>query len=1074
MLELYLKGSEAYKAFAGKEERKLYAEGLDGFPLFQYAHMVAQQRRCRLWIICSTDENASSLYANAALPGRRLATHLLPTSGRVIYSPWEGSSKDFAQLRALGNIARDDNCVIITSLRAFCLPLVPKRAIESQTLSVRCGQSVDTMKIADTLAQGSYFRNDSTTMPGEFTIRGEVVDIFPYGAQMPVRIYLDWDKVEKICFFEPLTQRIVRQAGHVDIQIMVQDRIGVEPRAISTYLEDSDLFIFLGDRRLEGSFASLQTEAKAMYRQAYREDKNAVHPADMLYDFNALYTFTQRSLTICDISGQHRDAFKFAIEGPRSYFGNFTFLKDELKGLESDGWDINIYVTTPVQKTRLEQMLSAFPTVRFHVAKLPEGFSIPEKRFIAMTETEIFGRRRQVVKTLQSSKSSAIDSFVELNPGDFVVHVNYGIGIFLKIDRVRERDYIKIQFADKENLYVPIEQANLIQRYIGSAGEAPRLDKLGSSGWESKKAKARKSAESLAKNLIELYARRQNSKGYPFARDNDWQLRFEAEFEYEETEDQLTCIQDIKDDMESTTVMDRLICGDVGYGKTEIAFRATFKAVMSGKQVAFLAPTTILAQQHYDNFMERIRSFPLKCALMSRMVSAKEQKKTLEKLKDGTVDVLFGTHRIIQKDVQFKNLGLLVVDEEQRFGVKDKERIKELKANIDCLSLSATPIPRTLYMSLLKIRDMSLLTTPPIARKPIKTVIERFDLDLIEKAIRFEIGRNGQVFYLHNRIETLEDVATMLRKRIPEALIETANGQMKSDTLEDTMRRFVYEGIQVLVSTTIIENGIDIPNVNTIIIDRADLYGVSQLYQLKGRVGRSDREAYAYLMYPSDHVLSELAVKRLQIISNHTELGSGFRIAMKDMELRGAGNLLGREQSGFMSSVGLDMYIRLLDEEIAKLKNEEQEGKGEVYLELDYSGFIPDNYIDNPSTKLEIYKKVAGTVTNEQLETLRAELADRFGPIPEEVANLLFICQLRIVCRKLDIYHMKERGGTVLVEFSRIASISIDRLVDMIRTSNGAVTIDPHKPNIMKMKTDAINLRDKALFILEKLERLIP
>lgn len=1074
MLELYLKASEAYKAFAGKEDRKLYAEGLDGFPLFQFAHLIAAKRKSRLWIICSTDENASSIYSNAAVPGDRLSTELLPSSGRVIYSPWEGSARDYAQLRALGNIAQCAEGVIITSLRAFCLPLPPKNAIESQTLSIKCGQSLDTMKVADMLAQGSYYRNDSTTMPGEFTIRGEVVDIFPYGAQLPVRIYLDWDRVEKICFFEPLTQRIVRQAGHVDIQIMNAGEISVERCAVRTYLQSSDLFIFMGDRRLEGSFTSLQTEARAMYRQAYREDRNAPHPEDMLLDFNAFYASADRSLTVCDISGQHPEAFRFAIEGPRSYFGNFTFLKDELKGLEYDGWDINIYVSTEVQQTRLEQMLSAFGSIKYHVAKLPEGFSIPEKHFIAMTESEIFGRRRQVVKTLQSSKSSAIDSFVELNPGDYVVHVNYGIGIFQKIDRVRERDYIKIQFVEKENLYVPIEQANLIQRYIGSAGEAPRLDKLGSSGWESKKAKARKSAESLAKNLIELYARRQNSKGYPFPRDNDWQLRFEAEFEYEETEDQLTCIQDIKDDMESTTVMDRLICGDVGYGKTELAFRAAFKAVMGGRQVAFLAPTTILAQQHYDNFLQRIHSFPLKCALMSRMVGAKEQKKALAGIKEGTVDVLFGTHRIIQKDVVFSNLGLLVVDEEQRFGVKDKERIKELKANIDCLSLSATPIPRTLYMSLLKIRDMSLLTTPPIARKPIKTVIERFDLDLVEKAVRFELSRGGQVFYLHNRIETLEDVATMLRKRIPEALIETANGQMKSDVLEDTMRRFVYEGIQVLVSTTIIENGIDIPNVNTIIIDRADLYGVSQLYQLKGRVGRSDREAYAYLMYPSDHVLSEVAVKRLQIISNHTELGSGFKIAMKDMELRGAGNLLGREQSGFMSSVGLDMYIRLLDEEIAKLKNEEQEGKGEVYLELDYSGFIPDNYIDNPSTKLEIYKKVAGIVTKEQLETLRAELEDRFGHIPEEVENLLYICELRIVCRKLDIYHMKERGGSVMVEFSRVASISIDRLVDMIRISNGAVTIDPRRPNIMTMKTDAINLRDKALFILEKLERLIP
>ena len=369
---------------------------------------------------------------------------------------------------------------------------------------------------------------------------------------------------------------------------------------------------------------------------------------------------------------------------------------------------------------------------------------------------------------------------------------------------------------------------------------------------------------------------------------------------------------------------------------------------------------------------------------------------------------------------------------------------------------------------------MSLLTTPPIDRKPIRTVIDRFDLDTVEKAIRFELSRGGQVFYLHNRIDTLEDVANMIRSRIPEAMVDTANGQMKPEDLEETMRRFVYEGIQVLVSTTIIENGIDIPNVNTIIIDRADRYGVSQLYQLKGRVGRSDKEAFAYLFYPSDHVMNEMAVKRLQIISNYTDLGSGFKIAMKDMELRGAGNLLGREQSGFMSSVGLDMYIRLLDEAIAKLRNEQSEDDKEVFLELDYSGYIPDSYISNPSTKLEVYKKVASTVTTEALETLTAELEDRFGPVPEEVSNLLYICQLRIVCRKLEIYHLKERNGSVVAEFSHVAGVSIEKLLDLIRTSGGSVTLDPRQPNILKMKTQAISLRDKALFVLEKLERLIP
>ena len=1073
-LQSYIRRSDAFRAFAADRKSNIKAEGLDGFPLFQCAHLMAESVKGNTWIVCPTEEMARTIYGDNGMV-KGLPVTLLPTSGRVLYSAWEGSSKEYEQIRVLGNLSLGGKTLIVTSIRAFCSPVPGKNAVASSSLTIKANQSLDTMEVADRLSKGNYFRSPNTTMPGEFTLRGEVLDIFPYGEDLPVRIYLDWDRVERICRYEPLSQQVTKQLGHVTVRIMAQDDgCAVIPQGISEYISPDDYFIFVGDKRLESSFRSLQLEAKSLYRHAYQADHNAVHPTDMLFDFESFYGSRSGSMTVLDIAGQTPGAYRFDIDGPRSYFGNFTFFKQDLDGLTGDGWDIKICVSTVVQKQRLETMLSAYEGIEYIVGNLSGGFSIRSSRFIVFCENEIFGRKKQVLKTLQHTQTSVLDSFVELHEGDYVVHVNYGIGIFLKIDRVRERDYIKIQFADKENLYVPIEQANLIQRYIGSAGEAPHIDKLGSAGWENKKAKARKSAENLAARLIALYARRKNSQGFAFDKDNDWQLRFEAEFEYDETEDQLSCIQDVKDDMESPHVMDRLICGDVGYGKTEIAFRAAFKAVMSGKQVAFLAPTTILAEQHYNNFVARLHDFPLKVGLLSRMVAPKEQKRVLTSLADGNLDVLFGTHKIIQKDVVFRNLGLLIVDEEQRFGVKDKDRIKEMKTNVDCLSLSATPIPRTLYMSLLQIRDMSLLTTPPISRKPIRTVIEKFNLDMVEKAIRFEVNRHGQVFYLHNRIETLEEVATMLRMRMPDVIFETANGQMNSEALSDTMRRFVYEGIQVLISTTIIENGIDIPNVNTIIIDRADLYGVSQLYQLKGRVGRSDREAFAYLFYPAERLLSETAIKRLQTISEHTELGSGFKVAMKDMELRGAGNLLGREQSGFMSAVGLDMYIRLLDEEIAKIQKTGEKPETEVFLELDYSGYIPDTYISDPTVKLEVYKKIAGIRTREQLERLRAELDDRFGSMPEEMSNLLYISELRIVCRILDIYHMRERNGSVTVEFSRIAYISIDKLIDLIKTSNGAVTIDPNRPYIMTMKTEAISLKDKALFILEKLQRILP
>jgi transcription-repair coupling factor (superfamily II helicase) len=521
--------------------------------------------------------------------------------------------------------------------------------------------------------------------------------------------------------------------------------------------------------------------------------------------------------------------------------------------------------------------------------------------------------------------------------------------------------------------------------------------------------------------------------------------------------------------------MDRLVCGDVGYGKTEVAMRAVFKAVAAGKQVVFLAPTTILAEQHYENFTERFSRYPVEIEMISRFVPRKKQKEVLEKSAEGKVDVLIGTHRVLQKDVRFKRLGLLVVDEEQRFGVKDKERLKELKTSVDALTLSATPIPRTLHMSLLKIRDMSLITTPPLDRRPIETFVREFDEELVARAIRQEIARGGQVFYLHNRVETLEHVRQYIERLVPEVFVETAHGQMSSSELEEIMHRFIHGGFQVLVATTIIENGIDIPNVNTIIIDRADMYGISQLYQLRGRVGRSDRTAYAYLLYPEQQALSEIAMKRLRIISDYTELGSGFKVAMKDLEVRGAGNLLGRQQHGEILSVGFDMYLRLLDEAVAELSSseEERDEAPEVYLELDYSGYIPDEYIRDSTEKMEIYKMIASISSEHDLERVVGELNDRFGPMPDEVSSLLSIAELRIICSKLHITRLRERRGQVQIEFGKVSLISTDKVLRLIRESGGSVRLDPNNPNVLLMSTEAIALKDKSEFIREKLQSLL-
>jgi transcription-repair coupling factor (superfamily II helicase) len=710
------------------------------------------------------------------------------------------------------------------------------------------------------------------------------------------------------------------------------------------------------------------------------------------------------------------------------------------------------------------------------VTPLSSGFALPESKLLVVTEAEIFGRRTRQIKSLKTARTEAIDTFVDLEPNDYVVHIQYGIGVFRGIERIRalgrERDYVKLEYAGEETVFVPIEQANLVQRYIGNEGAPPRLDKLGSKSWEGRKSRVKKSVEDIAEHLVALYSKRKAAPGFAFPDDTEWQTMFEAAFPYEETQDQLRCVDEIKADMEAPFPMDRLVCGDVGYGKTEVAVRACFKAVMGGKQIAFLAPTTILAEQHYENFVQRFERFPVKVAMLSRLVDGKTARQVLKAVKEGTVDLLVGTHRIIQKDVMFKDLGLIVVDEEQRFGVKDKEKLKEFKTNVDCLALSATPIPRTLHMSLLKIRDMSLLATPPQNRLPIETTVEEWSEARVVKAIRAEAARGGQVFYLHNRIEDLEETRTHLQSLMPEMLVETAHGRMDSRDLEDVMHRFIHGGFHVLVSTTIIENGIDIPNVNTIIIDRADRYGVSQLYQLRGRVGRSDRLAYAYLFYPKDHALPEVAMKRLQVISDFTELGSGFKIAMKDMEIRGAGNLLGAEQSGDILSVGFDLYLRLLDEAIRKLEDENYSGETETLLELEYSGFIPNEYIDSPQQKMEVYKKIASIRTREECDAITAELVDRFGPLPEEAESLLALAEIRIICRDLAVSSLRERNGLTRVEFSRVSKVNVDRLMRLIKEGGGKVRVDPNAANVILLQTGGIGLKEKSTFLRERLEAL--
>ncbi|MBQ5400866.1 MAG: transcription-repair coupling factor [Treponema sp.] len=845
--------------------------------------------------------------------------------------------------------------------------------------------------------------------------------------------------------------------------------------------------------RLVNAQSLIENEFLKAYRIA-RQTLPVMPPSLSLLNFNSLMEMKSRLVrfrclvndeTIAVPESTEGSVARIKSESAISFLGNINYFKEELSARQNSGWWIYIFADNPSQAVRIGEVVKEFTEKDgdnihpVHVFQFPltEGFAVADEKLLVIQENEIFGRKKAGPKSIRKTKSKPLDTFMDLTPGDLVVHENFGIGLFKGIERIKslgtERDFIKLEYADHEHVFIPIEQVNLIQKYIGGDSSHTALDRIGSKSWSARKAKVQKQVQEIAEKLIDLYSKRQASRGYAFPKDTEWQSAFEAAFPYEDTPDQYTATQDIKTDMERPIPMDRLVCGDVGYGKTEIALRAAFKSVMGGKQVAFLAPTTILAEQHYENALERFKNFPVRIAHLSRFVEPKEQKKIIQLLADGKIDILIGTHRIIQKDVVYKDLGLLIIDEEQRFGVRDKEKLKVLKTNVDCLTMSATPIPRTLHMSLLKIRDMSLLTTPPQNRQPIETVIEEFSDEKVAKAIRREVARNGQVFFLHNRVETLDDTRRKIENIVPEMLVDVAHGQMSSDELDDIFRRFKNGGFHVLVATTIIENGIDIPNVNTIIIDRADMYGISQLYQLRGRVGRSDRQAYAYLFYPENKSLSEIAMKRLQVISDFTELGSGFRIAMKDMEIRGAGNLLGRDQSGEVCAVGFEMYPSLLNSAIERLSSSDWKAPNEVLLELEYSGFIPDSFIEDAQTKMEMYKKIAMIRSDRELEEIHEELFDRFGPVPEEVNSLLNLAKIRMLCGRLGVVSLIEHNHLATITFEDVTRLSIDKLMNLVKLYPTSIRPNPKNPSQLFIQMESIDLKTKCEFIKEKLDRLL-
>jgi transcription-repair coupling factor (superfamily II helicase) len=1067
-----------------------------------------------------------------------VGVELFPWWGTAAYDGASPSASLFGdRVHVLSRLLAGDPLLVVAPLRAFLAPVPDPAYFRGQRLAVERGTAFDPQWTARRLAEMGYLRVPHVSIRGEFAVRGEVVDVFVPGHDRAVRITLDFDQVGDIRWFDPLDQSSTGSIPRIDIPparevvftpellstlkagLVSQgfaegevtelvdaiaadpERDGVEafyplcfPEAHSLleYLgKDATVFLLDGDR-LSANADSLRKEHLELYRRARAQKRLVPMPQRLLLDYAGLAGTPARQVDFttlppapaasgagggpASVAAGGRTHIAIPCDEARSFFGNFTFLREEIETAIASGYKIFIFAVYDVQAERLQHILKDLD-VSILPLSISAGFTLPEAKLMAIQEGEIFGRKRRIPRSVASAPSTAIESFVELEPGDFVVHVNHGIGVFLGIERIsaagNERDYIEIEYAEGEKLYLPLEQVNLVQRYIGQEGRRPKLDTLGGRSWQRRKDKAKAAVEDLAGSLLDLYSRRKASQGFAFPPDTDWQSEFEAAFPYEETEDQLRCIEEVKRDMEAPTVMDRLVCGDVGYGKTEIALRAAFKAVAGGRQVALLAPTTILTEQHYETFKERFARFPVRIEMLSRFREPREVKKVVAAAAEGSVDILIGTHRLIQKDVAFRNLGLLVVDEEQRFGVKHKERLKHLKANVDCLTLTATPIPRTLNMALMKIRDMSVLNTAPANRLPIETFVSEFDGEVAARAIRAEIARGGQVFWLHNRVETIPEIHAFLQRIVPEASVAVGHGQLDEEELEEVMRQFVHGERQVLLSTTIIENGLDIPNVNTIIMDRADMLGVAQLYQLRGRVGRAGVPAYAYLFYPDRRALSEIAMKRLRIISDHTELGSGFKIALKDLEIRGAGNILGREQHGQILSVGFDLYLRLLDDAVARLSNEKREETPEPYLELEYSGFIPDSYIAEPMEKMDVYKRIASVTTDADLDRVHREIEDRFGPPPDEVASVLALAEIRVLCRRLSITSVKEQAGSLAVEFSKLSKVSVDRVLRLVRESGGRVYLDAKRPTCIMLKTGSIGLREKSEFIRDRISALM-
>jgi len=1000
------------------------------------------------------------------------------------------------RVEAASRLLRGEPTIIVAPAQALLLPLIPPHALELGSLDLKVGDEKDPAALCSHLVDGGFERVPAIDGIGQFSLRGGILDVYPFGVEHPYRIEFFGDEIESIRHFDVASQRslstcedawilparevligspfyedyLQRIEAHPTPEALapLKDQLelgesleGIEGWAAVLYGRDEGLFEYLNNPLLfldeaEEISAGLE-KALARPRKEYERRRGSrtgesrsgsaqrgdlLPPEELIRDdtWLAAHLAAHTRLEPAPL-GQLAEAVRFDADEPRIFAGELPLLRQEIDRLADERYAIHIRCETKGQTSRLEEIFADWPEIQFGLGSLHRGFTYPQAKLAVLNDHEIFSRQKRRYRYRRFRQAAAISNYGALQRGDYVVHVDHGIGRYGGIRRLsiggRDHDCLTVSYQSQDRLFIPVEQLDRLRKYSSSEGEAPLLSKLGGTAWEKLKERTREEIFKMASELVGLYAERKARPGFKFSEDGPMHRELEAAFPFQETPDQLRTMAEVKSDMEAPNPMDRLVCGDVGYGKTEVAVRAAFKAVCDHKQAAVLVPTTILAEQHYQTFSERMGHTPARVEVMSRFRNASEQKQILEDCKNGKVDVLIGTHRILSKDIRFSDLGLLVVDEEQRFGVKHKERLKQFKRLVDVLTLTATPIPRTLHMSMMGARDMSVINTPPQDRLPIHTEILAFDETRIAEAIHREVERGGQVYFVHNRVQSIHRLKQYLEDLLPQVRFAVAHGQMAPRQLEKIMLDFLERKYDCLVCTMIIESGIDIPSVNTILVNRADTLGLSQLYQIRGRVGRSNERAYAYLLVPKGKKLTKKSRMRLRAIEEFADLGSGFNIAMRDLEIRGAGNLVGAQQHGFIAAVGFDLYCRLLDEAMRELKGETVLDAPEPDIKIAVSAYIPDDYVPDPDQKMEFYQRLADAGRIVDLLEIREEMEDRFGRLPPPTRSLMHIMEIKVMARQLGVESVqldKSRFRLAFPPDRQVSPVDIQRMVEKCST----------------------------------------